>query len=88
MPLSVTGRFRRLNRSGKQWRESDNPAVNRGMVDADAALGRHFFKITQTEIAGQGTSLRTAGSPNGRNDCLKTWDTPGHKERDSCISLR
>ena len=30
-----------------------NPAVHRGMVHRDAALGHHFFEITKTQIVSQ-----------------------------------
>lgn len=53
MPLAGDGAFALVEAPQQQRREVDNPAMNCGMVDTNAALGQHFFQIAQAEIVSQ-----------------------------------
>ena len=52
-PPSGDGALAPIEALQEQRREMNDPAVDRRMIDADAALGHHFLKITQAHSIGQ-----------------------------------
>ena len=53
MPLAGDGPLAPIEPLQQFGRVPDDPAMDRGVVDGDAALGHHLFQIPETEIVGQ-----------------------------------
>lgn len=53
MPLAGDGPLAPVEALQQLRREADNPAMHRGVIDAQAAFGHRLLKITQAEIVGQ-----------------------------------
>lgn len=53
MPLAGDRPLPPIEPFQQQGRVAEDPGVYRGMIDADAALGHHFFQIAKAEIVGK-----------------------------------
>ena len=53
IPFAGHGALAKIEAFQQQWGISDNPTMDSGVIDADAALGHHFFKIAQAQAIGQ-----------------------------------
>jgi len=53
MPFAGDGTLAAVEALQQSRREMNDPAMDRRMIDADAAFGHHFFQIPQAQIVGQ-----------------------------------
>lgn len=53
IPLPSDRAFPLIEPLQQQWRETNDPTVDRGMIDVNAAFCHHLFQITQAQIVGQ-----------------------------------
>jgi hypothetical protein len=53
VPFSGHGSLAAIEPIEQLGRVPDNPSVNGRMVDRDAALGHHLFKVSQAQIVSQ-----------------------------------
>ena len=53
MPPSADGTLAPIEAFQQQGREVNDPAVDRRMIDTDAALGHHFLQIAKAQAVGQ-----------------------------------
>lgn len=53
MPFAGHGAHALIEALQQHRREVNGPAMDRGMIDADAALGHHFLEVSQAQIVGQ-----------------------------------
>lgn len=53
MPFAGDGTLAAVEALQQPRREMNDPAMDRRTIDADAALGHHFFQVAQAQIVGQ-----------------------------------